>query len=192
MAVYFTSDTHFGHTNIIEYAKRPFSSVDEMNEGLVERWNSVVSKDDTVYHLGDVSFMSPNNTLPFLERLNGKIHLIVGNHDSKKMLNLSRWSSVHDLLEISLDGYKIVLCHYPMAAWNGSGKGSLMLFGHMHNSMLGNTQSLDVGVDCWNCTPTTLPNILNRMSNMPEYHLKKGGNYLIDNSVYDVQSTTSN
>ena len=82
--IYFTSDTHFGHANILNFCKRPFKDVDEMNEELIKRWNEVISKEDTVFHLGDFAFGGAeiwNKTLP---RLNGHIVLILGNHKINK------------------------------------------------------------------------------------------------------------
>lgn len=80
--VFFISDTHFFHQKILEFEKeaRPFSSVEEMNEELVARWNNIVTKRDTVWHLGDVCFGHVSN-LAIIKRLNGTKHLIMGNHD---------------------------------------------------------------------------------------------------------------
>ena len=83
--IFFTSDTHFNHTNIIKYAQRPYSDAEEMNEDLIKRWNSVVGKNDIVFHLGDFMFGNINRFWEFRSRLNGKIYLIHGNHDYKLM-----------------------------------------------------------------------------------------------------------
>src|ERR1700744_1409385 len=92
--IYFTSDTHFGHENIIRYSNRPFKDVEHMNEELVRRWNSRVGHTDIVYHLGDVALMKGADPDSILIRLNGIIHLCPGNHDSKKTMGHSRWASV--------------------------------------------------------------------------------------------------
>lgn len=84
--VFFTSDTHFGHANIIRFCKRPFENVEEMNEVLIENWNKVVSDDDTVFHLGDFAFGGSNVWKEIIPRLKGHINLIIGNHEI--MLNL--------------------------------------------------------------------------------------------------------
>lgn len=83
MSVYLISDTHFGHKNIITYCNRPFSSVDEMNETLIKNWNSVVKKNDIVYHLGDFAFGTREFTRAIVKKLNGHICLILGNHDMR-------------------------------------------------------------------------------------------------------------
>lgn len=160
MCIYFTSDTHFGHTNIIKYCNRPFASVHEMNVALIQNWNSVVGKYDVVYHLGDFAFRPKSDAESFLSRLNGEIHLIKGNHDRKipdGFANVSLYE------EINYRGIYIVLCHYAMRVWNKSHRGSIMLYGHSHGSLPGTPQSLDVGVDCWNYKPVGLDEILNRL-----------------------------
>lgn len=78
--IFFTSDTHFGHANIIKFCKRPFLNVDDMNEALVENWNKVVPEDGIVFHLGDFAFGGSNVWNEITPRLNGQIHLILGNH----------------------------------------------------------------------------------------------------------------
>ena len=81
MANFFTSDTHFGHKNIIHLAERPFKDVQEMNEMLVKNWNDTVSPNDTVFHLGDVALGPIRESLEYIRRLNGDIRLVIGNHD---------------------------------------------------------------------------------------------------------------
>ena len=83
--VFFTSDTHFNHTNIIQYCQRPFKSTDEMNEAMIDNWNSVVGEDDTMFHLGDFCLGGAEEWNKILNRLNGRIYLILGNHDLKNI-----------------------------------------------------------------------------------------------------------
>lgn len=144
--LYFTSDTHFFHNNIIEYCNRPFSNVHEMNESLVTLWNSKVPKDGIVFHTGDFSLTaSPNALDTLLNRLNGEIHLIIGNHEKDalgKEYIRKRWKSIHDILEIFVEDEEItygeqhiIMCHYPMMVWNASHRGSWQLFGHVHGGI---------------------------------------------------------
>lgn len=89
MSVFVTSDTHFNHVNMVEkfcQESRPFNTVEEMNEAIVKNWNSVVSPDDTVYHLGDCFMGQLDTVAKYGSRLNGKIHVIPGNHDTKKRI----------------------------------------------------------------------------------------------------------
>lgn len=104
---YFTSDTHFSHTNIIKYCNRPFKSVEEMDEVLIANWNSVVKKTDQVFHLGDFGY-----NYKIAQRLNGHKHLIWGNHDRKlrnnqNFINEFEWTK--DLAQIVSHGQEIVL-----------------------------------------------------------------------------------
>ena len=93
--IFFTADTHWGHRNIIRYCQRPFADVDEMNEALITNWNSTIGKDDIVFHLGDFAMGGSAEWCRLLERLNGRIYLILGNH--LKWQNLSHsWQSRHE------------------------------------------------------------------------------------------------
>lgn len=143
--IYFTADTHFGHERMVRM--RGFPSKDAMDVALIARWNNVVGPDDTVHHLGDVSFRNTSDTSAILERLNGTLHLVAGNHDSRQIRNLPRWASVNQIAEVKLDGVPTVLCHFRMAVWNRSHHGALHLHGHCHGAMAGDSQCLDVGVD---------------------------------------------
>ncbi len=168
---FFTSDSHFGHVNIIKYCNRPFKSVEEMDAKMIANWNEVVGQDDDVYHLGD--FAMGKTAVPnVLARLNGNIHLIWGNHDSNQVRGLSNWASSQPYLEINLDGHFIVLCHYKFDVFNKSHRGAIQLFGHSHGTMPGNNQQLDVGVDCWDFKPVDLQAILRRLKTLPDYRNK--------------------
>ncbi len=165
--IFFTADTHFGHTNILSHCNRPFKDIDHHDEELVRLWNSVVKPNDVVYHLGDVGYGPINNVVSILQKLNGLIHLIRGNHDHKKRLPLevsSRFFSIQDMLWLDIKGMTpFHLCHYPLLTWNGSNRGSINLHGHCHGKLpKRNCRSFDVGVDCWNYTPVSLPQILIR------------------------------
>jgi calcineurin-like phosphoesterase family protein len=160
--VFFTSDLHLGHRNIIHYCNRPFSSIEEMNESLVCNWNEVVSAADRVYLLGDISFLSWAPTKELIRRLKGNIHVVLGNHDHRikeHLYELSNISSVSLLKEVWVEGRLIILCHFPMRSWNQSHRGSWHLHGHLHSpSPLSNSSgylSLDVGVDAWNYKPAS-------------------------------------
>lgn len=165
MKYWFTSDLHFGHKNIIQYCNRPWKTVEDMNEGLIENWNSVVSPADTVYFLGDFFFMGKQRAIDIVNRLNGAIYWIVGNHDKehvKKKEVLSRFEGIDKLKNIRIKcirevngGYvefdkKIVLCHFPLLVWEGIGAGSWHLHGHSHGSLRSSdcNRRMDVGVDC--------------------------------------------
>jgi len=137
--IFFTSDTHFGHANIIRHCVRPFENVTTMDEALIKNWNACVSKVDTIYHLGD--FVWRKDRVDYYKsRLNGKLILLKGSHD--------RGVDLPQILEIKVEGQIIVLCHYAMRTWPRSHYGSWHLFGHSHGRLNDNVGlSMDVGVD---------------------------------------------
>jgi calcineurin-like phosphoesterase family protein len=166
---FFTSDTHFGHRNIITLCSRPFLSVEEMDETIIENWNRTIGKNDVVWHLGDFTLLGEGEAIAYRKRLNGKINFIWGNHDRNAVRNLHMWESSQFAREIKVGDSTITLCHYGMRVWNKSHHGALMLYGHSHGRLPGNNQSLDVGVDSWNFTPVNLHQILERMAELPSY-----------------------
>lgn len=155
MTVFFTSDTHFSHAKIIEYANRPFANVDDMNAALIRNWNTTVGKTDTVYFLGDFAFGTQQSGIGILNSLHGDIHLIIGNHDRPTICASPRWSSVQPYKEINHNGRLICMFHYPIASWKNVGHGSYHFHGHSHGNYPGNRQMLDVGVDLHGYKPIT-------------------------------------
>jgi calcineurin-like phosphoesterase family protein len=182
---FFTSDTHFGHGNIIRYAGRPYlnegdltpdgkdwtskfhsrSAARRMDEDLITRWNSVVNPNDDVYHLGDFSF---NSAFDYLRKLNfNNLYFIWGNHDSHMDIvyrNLDFYSDLRkrihflgDMAEVYIEGKMIILNHYAMRVWKASHKASWHLYGHSHGSLPDDPTSLsfDVGIDCHDLKPIT-------------------------------------
>jgi calcineurin-like phosphoesterase family protein len=142
---FFTGCTHFDHENIIKLAGRPFSSVDEMNEELVRRWNAVVGADDVVYHLGDVGW-SNHKLKHWLSRLNGRKIILLGNHDDGDWLKQA-WDEpgtqvvgirTHEMIRPSERVNGFHLYHYPIDDWNGRWKGSIHLHCHTHAKKLRN------------------------------------------------------
>lgn len=156
---YITSDLHFGHKNIMKYCPkyRNFNSVDEMNDALIKIWNSTVGPDDEIYHLGDFGFMGNQKLAEILDRLNGKIYFVLGNHDPKK--NTSRklledrgeWvKDYHEFcLKTSSESVKINMFHYPILEWNSKFRDAIHFHGHCHGNRGQSIQknSLDVGFD---------------------------------------------
>jgi calcineurin-like phosphoesterase family protein len=168
--LFFTSDLHFGHENVIKYCDRPFKDAAHMNEELISRWNKKVPANGRVFILGDVGFMDQHSLRDILFRLNGELHLVYGNHDkiirNQKMLQ-ERFSSLSELTEIKVKsgGEKLtfVLCHYAMRVWSGAHRGNMHLYGHSHGSMPDDPSSLsmDVGIDTTSdYTPYSLDQIL--------------------------------
>ena len=146
--VFFTSDTHFFHDNIIRYCRRPFKDSIHMNEILIQNWNETVSPDDIVFHLGDFSYGSADEWKRVLNRLNGKIYLIVGNHDMKNLSenHYSRFEDVARQMYILVDGQKIYLNHFPMLAYGWAYRDVWQLFGHVHSGPLNITPTQGVDI----------------------------------------------
>lgn len=142
-----------------------------MDEELIRRWNEVVSDGDDIYHLGDFS-MGKTAASTILDRLNGRKHLIWGNHDSNQVRNLHQWSSSQPYLELRLDGQFVVLCHYKFDVFNKSHHGAIQLYGHSHGSLPGNSQQIDCGVDCWDYRPVSLKTLMSRMAKLAPYRNK--------------------
>lgn len=161
MAIFFTSDTHFGHGGALGLYKRPFASVAAMNEGLIERWNEAVGENDVVWHLGDFAIRQPQSVMAeLLTRLHGYKQLVPGNNDTATTAGLEGWDSIQPYAEIVAEGASLVLCHYPFRTWRGIDKGWLNLHGHCHGRLKPMPRQFDVGVDVWGFRPVTLSEIL--------------------------------
>lgn len=168
MTTFFTADTHFGHKNIIQHCRRPFSDVDNMTRLLVQNWNEVVTDDDTVYHLGDISFLNRAKTADIVTQLNGTIHLVRGNHDGAKgTFYEDLFESVSEFKTIKVDGQSIVLCHYALKVWNNSHHGAWNLHGHSHGNLEDDPHALqwDVGVDSNHYYPVSFETLQVIMAN---------------------------
>lgn len=156
MRTFVTSDLHFGHTNIMKFCPvtraRFKDDVNYMNEAMVEEWNSVVSPEDTVYILGDVAFMPAAKAAGYINRCNGTKILVEGNHDRKALKDpvfRECFAEIHQYLDITYDGHKIVMFHYPIAEWDQMHRGALHFHGHLHggDSGLEKYRARDVGMD---------------------------------------------
>jgi calcineurin-like phosphoesterase family protein len=168
MTTFFTSDTHFGHDSIIKLANRPFSSVEEMDETMVQRWNERVRPGDLVYHLGDFALkQTREQTQRVHERLNGTIYLLEGNHESNALAIKRRFLHVTEYKKIDIGGQKIVLFHYPIRSWDGIFKGSWHLYGHVHGLLPSFGKSFDIGVDNHNFYPLSFEEVREYMSTRP-------------------------
>lgn len=158
--IFFTSDIHLGHKNIIKYCNRPYNDLDEMHEDMIERWNAVVKPDSIVFILGDVAFhMSKTKIKELLNRLNGKKYLIMGNHDRLESLPLECFEHISMMDQIvikstSIDGEgeytTCILSHYPLLRWAGITRGVISLHGHEHGNIPNKDymiNQMDVGWD---------------------------------------------
>ena len=144
--VWFTSDTHFYHENILRYCSRPFKDISDMNETLIRRWNETVPPDGFVFHLGDFAFGGSKEWNEVISRLNGRIYLILGNHDMKQIKQgvMGRFEHVTQQMTIRVGGQTVVLNHNPFLAYGGAYRNVWQLFGHVHSGPL-SEQGKDIG-----------------------------------------------
>lgn len=184
--IWFTSDTHFGHANIIQYTNRPYDTVEEMNNSLIANWNKYIKPDDIVYHLGDFCLGDIDEFLNYVKQLNGNIYILeyAWHHDKRwlseyyteaLMQSYSQLSKMPQLLDsmvvlelidckINNSKYnqKITLCHYPLLEWEAKHYGTWHLYGHIHTQGLykHTNQSMDVGVDNTEFKPISLKQVI--------------------------------
>lgn len=190
MTTFFTSDLHFGHEKIIGFAKRPFKSVEWMDEALISKWNYTVRDTDDVFIIGDFSFHKPDKTEVILNFLNGNKYLIEGNHDHNWLRDRGRkrfnWVKIRHTIKVPdldvLGGNQlIVLDHFPLLSWDRMHYGSWMLHGHCHGNMHYPFKGriMDVGVDAWDYRPVSYEQIKEKMKGIkPEFldhHKEKYG-----------------
>jgi len=180
-SIWFSSDHHFGHFNIIGFANRPFQTVEEMNKTMIDNWNAVVQPTDTVYHLGDLTLNDYNYAGNIIQQLNGTICLVtVPFHHDKRWYDKSFYyngeydyytGSGHkliycqpiELLKVDLGKewpLKITLCHYPLEEWEASYHQALHFHGHSHGTLPYKINRVDVGCDCWDFAPVSLFDLL--------------------------------
>jgi len=199
--LYFTSDTHYNHTNICrgvtrwtdaEDITRDFKTLDQMNDRIVAGINAEVGQDDILFHLGDWSFGGFERIEEFRNRINCKnIHLILGNHDhhiERDREGIRRlFTSVNQYLELEVKDndweQNYVLMHYPIISWNKMNDGVIHLHGHVHlsaNRRIGKGKTMDVGVDGNGLDPLHTSDIKRLMSNQPiksgfefDHHIKR-------------------
>lgn len=189
--VFYISDMHIGHKNCLSFDNRPFMTIEEQDNEIIKRWNSVVTIDDDVWILGDISWYSPEKTIQIFNQLNGNKHLCVGNHDQKLLKNNNvrdLFVEIVDYKELYLDKkHAVVLCHYPIPCYKNHYYGWYHLYGHVHTSFEWNmmqkfqqemrdlydmpSRMYNVGcmIDYMNYTPRTLNEILEFVEQ------KKGG-----------------
>lgn len=156
--VYMISDHHFGHKNIIDFESRPFVDVGEMTESMIDKWNAVVGKEDSVFHLGDFSFLNMEKTSAIMARLNGYKTLIMGNHDRGRS---KRWWLEAGFDEVSehpiVYGGFFFLSHEPM--YMNKHMPYVNIHGHIHGQKYEGNQYVNVSVEHWDYTPVLFEDI---------------------------------
>lgn len=167
--IYYTSDQHWFHYNILKLANRSYATVEEMNSDLIIRWNAKVKPDDDVYIIGDMFFKFEDiqQVKDVLNKLNGKKHLVRGNHD--KFLNSINYKDYFEEVvyykEISDNDRMVCLFHYPIEEWNGYYRNSYMLYGHVHDNdtnIKKHARKFNVSVDVNDFEPKTLDELIEK------------------------------
>ena len=175
--VFFISDLHLGHENILQYDNRPYKDLDEMHNDIVEKWNSVVKTDSTVFYLGDFCMKFSEQIVELLKSLNGTIHFIMGNHDRfNQIKGFNRFEIITPMLSVLISDsdargryQQIEMCHFPLLVWNKHHKGSWHLHGHCHHSLDKNSdyykrKVIDVGCNGIGYTPISYSEVKEKMS----------------------------
>ncbi len=160
---WFTADEHYGHANVIQYNKRPYGSVEEMDKDLIKRFNSMVMKDDITIHAGDFCWLNKSLDVynKYLKKMNGNHILLIGSHD--------HWMSrrYKYIWTKRIEGQLVVVCHYCMYTWPSSHYGAWQLFGHSHGSLVRKAKQYDIGVDNNNYYPVSFDQIKDIMAKKP-------------------------
>lgn len=181
--LYFTSDLHFGHEGVLRH-RELFSTVEEMDEVLIENWNKTVKRNDIVVITGDMFYRNKRPACEYLEILKGRKILVKGNHDSNWMKKyddnlISRYFEfTGDMYTMKKNGEKLRFCHYPMISWDSSRYGSLLVCGHIHGKKTGMEAELfksvpyafNAGVDINGFSPVTIDKLI--INNMKFYERK--------------------
>lgn len=189
--IFFSSDQHFGHRNVLRFCGRPYGDEKEMAKALIDNWNSVVTNDDIVVSMGDFFWFNDSHSIKkCIDKLNGKeIYLVLGNHDKRESFRRvtdERFHIVDGITHIFLrcddaerwyqKTFEIVCSHYPLMTWSHRDRGAINLFGHIHSGWLRSCddydqnlplwrgQQLDVGVDNQNFTPVSFEDVLAQLA----------------------------
>lgn len=171
MTTFFTADTHFADPHLLRM--RPFDTIEAHDEALVARWNARVGPDDEVWHVGDVmGGVGRDACAAIFARLNGVKRLVVGNHDSNRVLALPWAAPPVEQARLTLRSatgaeVRLYLSHYPMRSWPGLWRGTRHLHGHTHAMLPGTSQSCDVGADACGYGPLSLDEIVARQDATP-------------------------
>lgn len=206
--IFFSSDQHFGHRNVVKFCNRPYSDEKEMGKALIENWNSVVGPEDIVVTMGDFFWFNDSHSIKkVVNKLNGTIYMVLGNHDKKESFrrcDTEKFIIVDGITHIFLrcenedkwyqKTFEIVCSHYPQMTWSHRDKGAINLFGHIHSGPrtlaeidqdlpLWTGQQLDVGVDNQEYKPVSFEDVLYQLE---EQRRKKMFNKSLNVSIGEI------
>ena len=168
MNTFFVADTHFGHANVIKFDNRPFATVEDMDAAIIANWNSVVKDKDEVWHLGDFCYRNTKPAEWYLRQLNGRVHIIWGNHDDKGAKKIAHlFASAQESKFLRINDQRITLYHYAQRTWRSAHHGAWHLFAHSHGKLPAFGKSMDVGLMLHNYRPISLDAVAAFMANQP-------------------------
>lgn len=183
--VFFISDFHLYHKNVIGFDNRPFRDengepdVNKMHRTIITNWNEVVGDNDVVFYLGDLCFGRPEWANNIIYALKGKIHFIMGNHDKyNDIVNSKRFETINDYVDLNILNSDVdrnlhfALMHYPIFSWNRQHHGSFMIHGHSHGNLhhgetadfYNGRKVMDVGCNLINYTPITYKEVITKLN----------------------------
>lgn len=174
--IYYISDTHFRDQAIFDKCKRPFKSLQDMEEAIIQNWNKKISDEDIVYVLGDLVKDDDASAIQIFKQLKGHKHLIVGNHDHQLLEDIKS-SNIFETIEfiklIIDEDRKVCVCHYPLMDWMEFNRQGILVYGHIHNKTEKNGKAYkqikefyrslpayNCGVDVCNFEPRTLNELI--------------------------------
>lgn len=169
MKTWFTADQHFYHSNILKFTKnngellRPnFSNIEEMNEYMIEKWNSVVAVDDKIYHLGDIVMPTSATKMSIIKRLNGRKVLIKGNHDKAKLsIYAQHFTDIRSEAHLKTpDNDMVIFTHRPIYLGNDL---KFNIHGHLHQKLIQDYRYLNLCVEWWDYTPVSWDQIVEQV-----------------------------
>ena len=181
---FITSDIHFGHKNIMNFCPvtraRFRHDTEYMNQKIILEWNEIIKPEDHTYILGDIAFCATSRAVNFLNQMNGKKTLVVGNHDTKLIKDQSFvdcFIEVTPYKHITHNGNRVIMFHYPIAEWDQMHRGSVHFHGHVHGGKTGleGSRALDVGMDATGKVAVLLDDILEKaLTGTIRQHHQKG------------------
>lgn len=166
MTVYYGSDIHLGHNNILSFCNRPFKDLEEMRDSFIGECYLTLKKNDDVYLLGDIAFNKAKETLNLLLDCPGNFYLVIGNHDHNAVVDHPLWKNKYTLKSVKDPDadLPVVLCHYPIEHWDKRRYGAIHLHGHTHGNISKDvsliTNRFDVGYDATGRWLSTLPQVV--------------------------------
>jgi calcineurin-like phosphoesterase family protein len=192
VSTFFSADLHLGHAAVLTYSRRPFATVDHMNEALVDGWNETVTDDDEIWVLGDVALGKIDDTLALVSLLRGRKHLVAGNHDrpwhghshradgwSERYLEAGFETIIQGTAWLKLGRRRVLLCHFPYVGDSAHvdrfvehrpiDRGAWLLHGHVHQTFKQRGRMINVGVDAWNYRPVSESEIVGLIDSGPAH-----------------------